>query len=172
MSDDRDERGRFVAGNGGGPGRPRRAIEREYLAVISEAVSLDDWREIVAHAVDVAKQGDDKARAWLAKYVVGDNPITLTELLARELLDIDPDLEVLAKVDEISEPTPAFGSWDTGGQTLVERVKSIKARFTEQEARAEQERRKAERKAQKAAQLPTAPSGDTDGTERATAGAE
>ena len=167
--DDRDERGRFVAGNGGGPGRPRRAIEREYLAVISEAVTLEDWRAIVAHAVEVAKQGDDKARAWLAKYVVGDNPITLTELLARELLDIDADMEALVKVDEISE-TPSMFGWDNP-PTFVGRAKEIKAKIAEAAAQAEQERRKAERKAQKAAQLPTSPSGNTDATERATAGA-
>jgi hypothetical protein len=168
--DDRDEHGRFVAGNAGGPGRPRRAIEREYLGVISNVVSLEDWREIVAHAVEVAKQGDDKARQWLAKYVVGDNPISLTELLARELLDIDADLEVLAKVDEISEtPSPfAFGN----PLTLVERVKEVRAKIAQAEAQAEQERRKAERKARKAAQLTTAPSDDTDATERATAGAD
>ncbi|CAG0932827.1 hypothetical protein TFLX_02782 [Thermoflexales bacterium] len=169
MSDDRDERGRFVAGNGGGPGRPRRAIEREYLAVISEAVTLDDWRAIVAHAVEVAKAGDEKARAWIAKYVIGDAPISLTELLARELLDIDPDLEVLAKVDEISE-TPSSFAFSTP-PTFVERVKEIKAKIARAETQAEQERRKAERKAQKAAQLPTAPSGDADATERATTGA-
>jgi hypothetical protein len=161
MSEDRDERGRFVAGNGGGPGRPRRAIEREYLAVISDSLSLEDWREVVTHAVEVAKQGDDKARAWLAKYVIGDAPIGLTELLARELLDIDPDLEVLAKVDEISEPTPPFASWGDP-PTLVERVKSIKAKIAEQEAQAEQERRKAERKARKAAQSATTPTDDAD----------
>lgn len=147
MTDDRDERGRFVAGNAGGPGRPRRAIEREYLAVISEAVSIEDWRAIVAHAVEVAKEGDDKARAWLAKFVVGDNPITLTELAARELLDIDADLEALAKVDEISTSSSVF-AWDTD-KTLVERVRDIKARIAEQEAEAE---RKAKREARKAAQ--------------------
>ena len=169
MSDDRDERGRFVAGNAGGPGRPRRAIEREYLAVISEAVTLEDWRAIVAHAVEVAKAGDDKARAWLAKYVIGDNPITLTELLARELLDIDADLEALAKVDEISD-TPSMFKWATP-PTFVERAQTVKKKIVQAQAQAEQERRKAERKAQKAAQLPTAPSGDSDATERAAAGA-
>jgi hypothetical protein len=42
--------GRFAVGNPGGPGRPRRAIEREYLAALSDTVSLGDWREIVERA--------------------------------------------------------------------------------------------------------------------------
>jgi hypothetical protein len=47
----RDPQGRFTVGNPGGPGRPRRAVEREYLAAMSDAVSLDEWREIVKAAV-------------------------------------------------------------------------------------------------------------------------
>jgi hypothetical protein len=39
---DRDEHGRFLKGHPGGPGRPRRAIEREYLGVIGKAVTLED----------------------------------------------------------------------------------------------------------------------------------
>lgn len=163
MGEDRDERGRFVAGNGGGPGRPRRAIEREYLAVISEAVSLEDWRAIVSHAVAVAKQGDDKARAWLAKYVIGDNPITLTELLARELLDIDADTEALIRVDELSE-TSASRLFSISETTFVERARSIQARIAAAEATAE---RKAKRAARKAA----IQADDADATERATTGA-
>ena len=66
MSIARDEHGRFAEGNAGGPGRPRRTVERDYLAVLSEAVSLDDWRAVVARAVDDAKAGDARARDWLA----------------------------------------------------------------------------------------------------------
>jgi hypothetical protein len=57
QNDHRDRQGRFTTGNPGGPGRPRRAIEREYLATLSEAVSLEDWKEIVQAAVTAAKQG-------------------------------------------------------------------------------------------------------------------
>lgn len=128
MSEDRDKRGRFVVGNPGGPGRPRRAIEREYLAAISEAVSLDDWRAIVGQAVKAAKEGDDKARAWLARYVIGDNPITLTELLARELLDIDADLEAQVKAEELSEGgANKLIAWTE--PTFVERARAIQARL-------------------------------------------
>ena len=61
---DRTPKGTFAQGNKGGPGRPRRAVEADYLAVLSEAVPLDTWREIVSTAVTHAKTGDDKARAF------------------------------------------------------------------------------------------------------------
>lgn len=68
----RDNHGRFVKGGSGGPGRPKRATEQEYLATLSEAVSLTDWREVVTRAVSDAKSGDAKAREWLTKYLIGE----------------------------------------------------------------------------------------------------
>ena len=93
---ERDENGRFAPGNAGGPGRPRRAIEREYLAVIGEAVTLDDWRDVVARAVADAKRGDHQARAWLGKYVIGEKQ-TLSELAAKEQRGFTPEAELTAK---------------------------------------------------------------------------
>lgn len=80
----RDDAGRFAAGNPGGPGRPRRTIEREYLAVLGSAVSLDDWREVVARAVADAQAGDAAARNWLAKYLLGERPGSLLDLAAAD----------------------------------------------------------------------------------------
>jgi hypothetical protein len=55
----RDARnGKFLPGNPGGPGRPRRAIEADYLASLSEAVPLAKWREIVERVVEQAVSGD------------------------------------------------------------------------------------------------------------------
>jgi hypothetical protein len=68
----RDNSGKFAAGNAGGPGRPPRATERDYLVALSESCSTDDWQEIVAKAVIDAKNGDAKARAWLAGYLIGE----------------------------------------------------------------------------------------------------
>lgn len=79
-----DKKGRFAEGNPGGPGRPRRAVERDYLAALSENVSLEEWRDIVQAAVSKAKEGDCKARDWLTKYLIGDKPLTLADL------DADP----------------------------------------------------------------------------------
>ncbi len=71
MDAERDERGRFVRGWRGGPGRPPRAVEEQYLAALREALSLDDWRAIVARAVEQAKRGDATARQFLAHYAMG-----------------------------------------------------------------------------------------------------
>ena len=93
-SDSCDDLGRFAPGNAGGPGRPRRAIEREYLAVLGEAVTLDDWRQIVNQAVADAKDGDAAARTWLGKYLLGDKSVSLRELAAAEARGFTADEEV------------------------------------------------------------------------------
>lgn len=63
----RDAAGRFAAGNAGGPGRPRREVERQFLDATLAAVSVEDWSEIVKRAAADAKAGDAKARDWLAR---------------------------------------------------------------------------------------------------------
>jgi len=74
MAEGRDASGRFDKGNPGGPGRPKRsvelALEMRRLLAITEAVSDDDWREIVATAVKKAKAGDARARDWLTAHLV------------------------------------------------------------------------------------------------------
>lgn len=90
---DRDRAGRFAPGNGGGPGRPRRATERAYLATISAACPPDAWREIVSRAVADAKAGDAKARDWLAAYLVGrpeTAAVTLHTLAVEDAAGTDP----------------------------------------------------------------------------------
>ena len=47
---DRDHMGRFAAGNSGGPGRPKRQAEEDYLQTLSERVPLALWAEIVDKA--------------------------------------------------------------------------------------------------------------------------
>jgi hypothetical protein len=76
MSDDaRDPHtGRFLPGNTGSPGRPRRAVESDYLATLSEAVPTDTWRAIVDKAVEQAQAGDATARAWLGSYLPQSRP--------------------------------------------------------------------------------------------------
>ena len=48
-----------------------RRTEGDYMAVLLDTVSLDDWRDVVAETLQRAKQGDPQARAWLAQYLVG-----------------------------------------------------------------------------------------------------
>lgn len=67
----RDRKGRFAEGNPGGPGRPRRAVERDYVAALSESVGLDAWKRIVERAMADALAGDPKAREFLAGYLMG-----------------------------------------------------------------------------------------------------
>ncbi len=96
----REENGRFAQGNAGGPGRPRRAIERDYLAVLGDAVSIDDWREVVERAVVDAKAGDAKARDWLTKHLLGEKPPTLLGLAAKEERSYSAGEEVAAEATD------------------------------------------------------------------------
>ncbi len=91
--------GRFLPGNPGGPGRPRRAVEREYLATLSDNVSLDDWAEIVQANVKRAKQGDPGARDWLASHLLGKEPLSLNQLAIREGLGVTPGIELDAELE-------------------------------------------------------------------------
>jgi hypothetical protein len=82
---DRDANGRFRDGCRPGPGRPRRAVERDYLATLADAVPMDRWRAIVDRAVDNASQGDAKARQWISEYLIGKpSGDGLTKLAAAE----------------------------------------------------------------------------------------
>ena len=88
--DRHDGRGRFALGNPDGPGRPRRAVELDYLRALSDVLKLEDWAAIVARAVDDAKQGNPKAREWVSRYALGVNPLGLADLAWRELLGVTP----------------------------------------------------------------------------------
>jgi hypothetical protein len=78
-SNGRDERGRFATGNQGGPGRPRREVERAYLDASIGVVTIDAWMEVVIRAVNDAKDGNGAARAWLSKLLGIDAPRKVTQ---------------------------------------------------------------------------------------------
>src|SRR5262249_20395293 len=109
MSTDRDTNGRFLPGHPGGPGRPRRAVETDYLAALSDAVPPEAWKRIVARAVEDAEQGDAKAREWLAACLIG-KPAgdTLLKLAAGELAELDP-VEMRAGAMRTGVPIDSFG---------------------------------------------------------------
>jgi hypothetical protein len=71
--------GQFAPGNPGGPGRPRRVAERDYLAALTEECPPETWRAICRRAVADALGGDARARDWLARYLLG-NPAELPTL--------------------------------------------------------------------------------------------
>lgn len=101
---DRKHNGTFATGNKGGPGRPPRAIERDYLLTLSECCPPDIWREIVQRAVEDAKQGDGKARDWLAAYLVG-NPktpaVSLVLAAVHEARRVDPVGDAITDADRM-----------------------------------------------------------------------
>ena len=110
MSDPhRDPDGRFQKGGKGSPGRPCRAIESDYLlAKLSEAVPLSVWQEIVAKAVEEAREGDHAARAWLAGYLCGKpTGDALRNLAVDEEVGVDPlavkisEKELMARVFDV-----------------------------------------------------------------------
>jgi hypothetical protein len=91
--------GWFKPGHPGGPGRPKREKERQYLVALTEAVTVPEWQAIVGKAVEQAKGGDHRAREWLAKYLIGDEPAELAALVEElraelEALRHDQETEV------------------------------------------------------------------------------
>lgn len=81
-----------------------RRTEANYLQTMLDAVTLDDWREVITATVQAAKEGDATARGFLASYLVGKpgfdaaRPVTvvvnalagrneLAERLAKPIID-------------------------------------------------------------------------------------
>jgi hypothetical protein len=77
----RTEQGRFALGNAGGPGRPKRKSEAEYIAVLCEAVPLEEWRKVCERALKDALNGNAKARDFLAHYLIDNNLAARVEAL-------------------------------------------------------------------------------------------
>ena len=47
----------------GKPAKPPRPVQRDYLAILSEAVTLETWREICLATVEKAKTGDPNPKS-------------------------------------------------------------------------------------------------------------
>lgn len=77
-----------------------RRTEADYMGVLLDTVTLEDWRNVVAATVAAAKAGDPSARAWLAQYLVGKPgataPAPLT-VVVQQLTAHDPLVEKLAR---------------------------------------------------------------------------
>jgi hypothetical protein len=86
-----------------------RRTEADYMAVLLDAVSLDDWRAVITKTVAAAKAGDTGARAWLAQYLIGKPgttaPAPLT-VVVQQLSGRDPLVEKLAAphIDRLEYP--------------------------------------------------------------------
>ncbi len=87
-----------------------RRTESDYMGALLETVTLDDWRDVVAGALQAAKGGDPAARAWLGQYLVGKPetkaPSALT-VVVQQWSGGDPVAEKLAKpiLDRALYPT-------------------------------------------------------------------
>lgn len=116
---ERDERGRFGAGNHAavGRGRPRRSTELDYLAALGDEISLDNWRLICRRALADSLNGDAKAREWISRYALGTGEASLMALATREACGISVADELAAHAELVrrrangeymydSEPTP------------------------------------------------------------------
>lgn len=68
---DRDENGRFKKGHTvKSPGRPVRARDEEYQAILYEVVPLEKWRKILEAQVKRAERGDIQAFNALANRIM------------------------------------------------------------------------------------------------------
>lgn len=87
-----------------------RRTESDYMGALLEAVTLEDWHEIVACTVAAAKAGDTSARTFLAQYLVGrpelkaPAPVTV---VVQQLSGHDPVVQELAKphIDRLEYPS-------------------------------------------------------------------
>jgi len=77
----RDEQGRFIVGNAGGPGNPHAAQVGRLRSAVLSAVTEGDMREVVVALVGKAKKGDVVAARVLFDRVLG-KPIE-ADLMAR-----------------------------------------------------------------------------------------
>lgn len=103
---------RWSKGKSGNPsGRPPRRVEEAYLDATIGGCSLDDWSEIVAKAVQDAREGNRHARDFLARYLLPEQAIKLL-VSARDEEDRD-----VRRVIEVAIPEPRIGPH---GSQLIE----------------------------------------------------
>lgn len=87
------------------------------MGVMLDAVTLEDWRDVVNNAKTSAKAGDPQARAWLTQYLMGrpegKAPTPLT-VVVQQLNGADPLVEKLAHqaFDKVHFPSPDAGLMD------------------------------------------------------------
>jgi hypothetical protein len=95
-----------------------------YMGVLLDAVTLDDWREVVTGAVQAAKGGDPQARTWLAQYLVGQpasKAPTAVQVVVNQLSGNDPVINKLA--DRLTAPSFDFDGSGNRAQ-ITQRLKA------------------------------------------------
>ena len=72
--------------------------QETYMGALLDAVSLDDWRDVVRAAVQEAKRGNAQARAWLGQYLIGQpasKAPTAVQVVVNQLQGTNPVLDKL-----------------------------------------------------------------------------
>jgi hypothetical protein len=120
------------------PGRAaHRRTEGDYMGVLLDAVTLDDWADVVNNAKSAAKAGDPQARAWLAQYLMGrpegKAPTPLT-VVVQQLGGVDPLVDRLARPLIEREKYPILhegDAWEARIRALVAAELAEKVRTPE-----------------------------------------
>ena len=112
-----------------------RRTEGDYMGVLLEAVTLEDWRDVVNNTKAAGKAGDPQARAWLAQYLMGrpegKAPTPLT-VVVQQLNGADPLIDKLAqKVIHSVKFPDSDGGWKEGIKALVAAELAEKVRTVE-----------------------------------------
>ena len=92
-----------------------------YMGALLDAVTIDDWREVVTGALQAAKNGDSQARTWLAQYLVGrpeSKAPTPLAVIVNQLQGSNPVINKLA--DNLTPPLFDFGL-DTSNRAEITR---------------------------------------------------
>jgi hypothetical protein len=110
----------FIRGAG-----THRRTESDYMGVLLDTVSLDDWRDVIAETLRLAKKGDPQARAWLAQYLVGKPEAqapTPLAVVVNQWAGRDPVVERLARPLIDREKYPALhedDAWEEGIKAAI-----------------------------------------------------
>lgn len=114
-----------------------RRTEGDYMGVLLDAVTLEDWRDVVNNTKAAAKAGDPQARAWLAQYLMGrpegKAPTPLT-VVVQQLNGADPLVEKLARPLIDREKYPSLHTndeWQAQIRALVAAELADKVRMPE-----------------------------------------
>ena len=113
-----------------------RRTEGDYMGVLLDAVTLDDWRGVVTGALQAAKGGDPQARNWLAQYLVGrpeGKAPTPLNIVVQQLNGLDPLVSRLAKPMIDREKYPSMHTNDAYeahiravvAAELMEKIKNV-----------------------------------------------
>src|SRR5262249_6503080 len=102
-----------------------RRTEADYMGVLLDVVSLEDWRSVVVATLAAAKAGDPSARAWLGQYLGGKPGASAPapmNVVVRHLSGRHPLVDGLAKPHIDCAEYPSLHAHDDFKNSLKARV--------------------------------------------------